>query len=161
MTTKIFLDLEDTVITTWEDGTLINSQVVRGWLDGFNVTQVRIFSFAIWNAKDSMDFVTKGHKAALERALEVDIVEWLSVEEMVEISRAHTQIQWMDRQDFMQLRGKHGAFFDVCKARESDCMCILLDDAVPHETLLVHHKNLELELHPVQLLTNHQWKNWA
>lgn len=158
---KLFLDLEDTVITTWEEGLLVHTREVRDWIKGLGVTEARIFSFAIWNAKDSNVFVDNGMKHMLEDALEVQLLEWLSVEEMMELSKAHTGLRWVDRMDFMQLRGKHGAFFDVCKGRERDCKCILLDDAVPHETLHVHHRNLELELKPVQQLVGKPWTNFA
>lgn len=158
---KVFLDLEDTVIDTWGSNHLVNRAVVTDWLKELNVTEVRIFSFAIWDEKDKETFVTSGLKEMLEQAHGVTIVEWLSVDEMVKLSKEFSGVQWEDRLDFMQLRGKHGAFFDVCKVREQGCTCILLDDAIPHETLLVHHRDLTINLHPVQLLTGHQWKNWA
>lgn len=161
METKVFLDLEDTVIDAWESAMPINTREVRHWLLDHAVLEARIFSFAIWHAKDVDTFVKSGMKAMLERELGVRLVEWLSVEEMAAMSTKHTGIFWEDRRDFMQLRGKHGAFFDVCKGREQDCKCILLDDAVPHETLTVHHRNLELELKPVQMLLNKPWKNWT
>ena len=157
---KVFLDLEETIITNWDEGLLINTQVVNQWLKDVGVTDVRIFSFAIWDEKDKFHFEGV-MRPTLERALEVNIVEWLSVQEMMQLSKQFSGLQWLDVTDFVQLRGKHGAFFDVCKVRENNCTCILLDDAIPHETLLVHHRNLTLELKPVQQLINAPWTNWA
>ena len=151
MTTKVFLDLEDTVITTFDDGVLLHDHLnaLQWWLDNQNLREVSIFSFAIWNEKDKEEFV-KIHKSVLERELNVKIVEWLSVDEMAKLSQEFSGIHW-DRLDFMQLRGKHGAFIDVCKSREKDTTCILIDDAIPFETLTNHTQNLVIKLVPIHI----------
>lgn len=163
--TKVFLDLEDTIINSWDDPTLINVDSIREWLGGREwvgghfdrprTTSVSIFSFAIWDEKDKQDFVRSGLKLAIERALLIEeIVEWLSIEEMQRIVEEWSGFRFESRIDFMQLHGKHWAFTKVCLAREQNTTCILLDDAVPHRTTFDHERQLTIELMPVQLLTH-------
>ncbi len=142
---KVFLDLEDTIIKRWDDAELINVQKIQAWLQKHNVEWIRIFSFAIWTDEDKQRF-SNLLQLPIERALNVSILEWMSVEEMAMWSRHQTGLQWFDRTDFMQQRGKHGAFFDVCKATQKDAHCVLIDDAVPNETLACHDLNLKVDL---------------
>lgn len=160
---KVFLDLEDTIITTWHEGLLINASSIREFLEkdefilNTSVTpvieEVRIFSFAIWDNKDKEDFVTRHFKDMIERVLGVKVVEWLSVEDMQKIVEDWSGFKFYDRTDFMQLHGKHDAFIKVCLAREVNFNCVLIDDAVPSRTVIDHERNLEINLVPVQRLT--------
>jgi hypothetical protein len=154
MTTKLFLDLEDTIITVWHDPVLINVQKIRKWMDSqvdLN-RNIIIWSFAIWNAKDEDHFRDSGMKSMIEQALDVNIILWPSVDVMASINTKFTSLRWEDRTDFMQLKGKHDSFRDWCRLNETNCRCVLLDDAVPNETLIVHNKSLILDLINVDIL---------
>lgn len=154
---KVFLDLEDTIINSWLNPTLINVGVIRTWIDSMVETddvEISIFSFAIWDDKDKVDFVGTGVKASIEKALNVKVVEWLSVAEMQQIIETWSGFRYTDRTDFMQLHGKHDAFIKVCLARDEKNTCVLIDDAVPHRTTFDHERQLTIELMPVQLLTH-------
>jgi hypothetical protein len=151
---KVFLDLEDTIITSWEDKVLINVDAIHAWLDSRldDHRTIQIFSFAIWDDKDKKHFVDSGMKTMIEKALNVEVTEWLSIEEMQQIVEEWSGIRFLDRLDFMQLHGKHWSFIKVCLAREQNHRCILVDDAVPHRTTFDHTRQLTIELLPVQTI---------
>lgn len=152
---KVFLDLEDTIIDTWDSGNLRNVLRIKGWLDTqpAPVEELRIFSFAIWNDAHKDHFNTHMRKG-IEEALERPIVEWLSVEEMAAMAQARTGLNWTqditDTLDFMQIMGKHGAFKEVCLYRERDCTCTLIDDAIPYQMIVDYDLNLCINLLPIQ-----------
>lgn len=149
MTKKIFLDLEGTIIRNWNQAELINVYHLYDYLRRHAVKEISIFSFAIWDNEDK-DHFEHQMKAKLEQALNVQIIEWLSVDEMLTCVGCDLN----ERTDFMRDRSKGRAFIDVCKAREhSGSTCVLIDDAVPYETLVSHVLNLELQLIPVDLIT--------
>lgn len=59
--TKLYLDLEETVITNWNDALLMNVSRVRDFLDDnpdIDRDDVRVFSFAIYDGRDiQLDFL--------------------------------------------------------------------------------------------------------
>ena len=79
MPTKIFLDLEGTVIDTWDDRNLCNIERVKAFLG--DTEEVHIFSAAIWDDKDKRTFAEE-IKPALEQALDVSIMTWPSMEDV-------------------------------------------------------------------------------
>jgi hypothetical protein len=154
MTTKVFLDLEDTVISSWDFPVPINIQPIRDWLDSIGKTpQVHIFSFAIWDASDKAKFLHDGMKKMLEQELNAEIVEWLSVTEMHDIVEEWSGFKFESRMEFMQFLGKHDAFIKLCLAREQRSRCVLIDDAIPNRTVCDHDRGLTIDLLPVHILT--------
>lgn len=154
---KIFLDLEDTIIKLWDDPQLVNVQAINSFLtmlahDRPRVETISIFSFAIWDDKDRAAFVDRHIKSTVEQALNVTVDEWPSVEQMQQIIEKWSGFKFFDRMDFMQLHGKHDAFIKMCIAREQNVHCILIDDAVPHRTVVDHDRQLDIELMPVHKL---------
>lgn len=138
---------------------MINVACVKDWIDRTidHDGVLRIFSFAIWSDKDKDDF-KNNLKKPIEDALGFPVVEWLSVDEMATLSTKRTGIKWFDRTDFIQLRGKHGAFFDMILGDEAHrgSRCVLVDDAVPNRTMIDHDLNLTADLLPLDVLL----KNW-
>ena len=49
---NLYLDLEQTVIDSWDSGLLINSTTVKDWLERLAVKEVSVFSFAVWNEQE-------------------------------------------------------------------------------------------------------------
>ena len=47
-----FFDLEDTIIDSWQNQTLVNVHKVRKYISDNNIKDVVIFSAAVWNDKD-------------------------------------------------------------------------------------------------------------
>ena len=156
---KLFLDLEETIITNWSESVLVNAGAIKEWIDQMFETdrvEVRMFSFAIWNDLDKLHFEMSGMKAMIERALDVVIVEWLSVDEMRKIVEEWSGIQYFDTTDFVSMNGKHGCFEKVCLARETNAECTLIDDVVPDRSIIDRTRNLEIHFVPVQHLTNQE-----
>lgn len=133
MTQHIFLDLEQTVIDSWESQCLINIEQVRTRLaDHFAVGEsvMHIFSFAIWDEKDEANFRCELETRLMEAlGLQVRFI----VHRVDQISNAvfkNTGVLW-ERQELITCLGKQEAFTQFCRAKfgKGD-HCILLDDMV-------------------------------
>jgi len=57
---EVWLDLEDTIITNWNEALLTNNGKIKKWLDERDVKELRIWSFAIQNNNDKERFVRSG-----------------------------------------------------------------------------------------------------
>lgn len=163
-TTKVFLDLEDTVITVWNDPYLKNTRKVREYLTTipqFDGT-VAIFSFAIYNTYDQGVF-EQTMKQWLEDALGVSITEWPSVQDVAKASQRLTGVRWFDGDvmnrvdvnEFISIKGKAGAFEDFCldgHKKGDNTHFVLIDDVVPNKTMIYHNRGLVIDLVNVDLL---------
>jgi|GEM_PF-3636301 len=130
---KVFLDLEETVITSFDEGLLCNLDLVKRFLTKHNTSKVSIFSFAIWNSKDREEF-HRGIRRNIERGLGVEVISVPTVEEIAASIKRGNKTHFSIH-DIISIWGKHRAFFDWCKFEEVDD-CILLDDVVPN--LILH-----------------------
>jgi hypothetical protein len=128
---NVFLDLEETVITSWADGMLLHTTPVREFLQQNNVKKVHIFSFAIWNKKDQDDF-DRRFKSTLEKVLKVNIAARPSVEDMMRADTLMTGLQFDSITDFVSIRGKTGAFQNFCRFHFDHQVNVLIDDVVPN-----------------------------
>jgi len=163
-TPKVFLDLEGTVITGWNDPYLKNTRKVREYLRSipeFDGT-VAIFSFAIHNTYDQGVF-EQTMKRRLEDALDVLITEWPSVQDVAKASQRLTGVRWFDGDvmsgvdvdKFISIKGEAGAFEDFCLDRHKkgdSTHFVLIDDAVPNKTMIYHNRGLVIDLVNVDLL---------
>ena len=127
----VFLDLEETVIDSWDSGLLVNSGKVRDFLQQNSVKSVHIFSFAIWTDKDKVDF-DKRLRPFLKRALSTDFRMVPSVEDMMKVDTAITGVHFDSITDFLSIRGKQGAFMSFCKHHFDRKHNVLVDDVVPN-----------------------------
>lgn len=141
---EIFLDLEETVIDSWQSGLLINATAVREFLKARNAKSVHIFSFAIWHDSDVWEF-RKRLCRPLERALDISVAQILSAEQMMMIDTEKTNLHHDSITDFVALRGKIGAFMSWCGHRFPDQHCVLVDDVVPNATWKNHDTMLTCE----------------
>ena len=134
---KIWLDLEETIINNWYDGLLIRPGKIKHWLKStYNVDEINIWSFAIWDENDKKEFVSSGMKEAIEKALECRIIDFPSVEEMQYKIEEYEGIKYDSRGEFMQLNQKRWSFMKYCLGYEPNTRCVLLDDAVPSWELI-------------------------
>ena len=78
----LFLDLEETVIRSWDNPLFCNTDFILDVLKKENVKQVHIYSFAIYNDHDKEIF-EKTMKAGLEQHLGVEILSWMSIKELM------------------------------------------------------------------------------
>lgn len=144
---KVWLDLEDTIINNWYDGLLINPNRIKKWLTStYNVDEISIWSFAIYDEADKREFVSSGMKDMIEKALECRIIDFYSVDEMRVRIETYEGIKYDSRHEFMQINGKHYSFIKYCIGYEPNTRCVLLDDVVPSWELFDHKTNTIVHL---------------
>lgn len=135
MKKMMFLDLEETIIRSWQNPTLCNIDYMRYLLANEKVEEVHIFSFAIWNQADK-DVFSQRLKPHLEEALGVRIRSWVSVPEVNKVLKQFTGIV-MEDWEMINVWGKMRAFQDYCRSEYKDMECVLVDDVVPNTAFMV------------------------
>lgn len=141
----LFLDLEDTVITTVENGwataQVINSRKVRDFILKFNPHYVHVFSFAIWNAEDVADF-NRHVRPYVESNLGIKFVNvpTLDVEILSECCKSmNINKSTVTRRDVIDFWGKQEAFRLYARSLFGKPLdgvqtdIVLLDDMVTEE----------------------------
>ena len=127
---NVFLDLEQTVITSWDEGLLLNATKVREFLAEQNVTNFTVFSFAVWDDKDKVNF-ERLHRRGLERALDCKVAACPSVEDFMQADTELTGVHFDSLTDFISIRGKVGAFTNWVRFKGLG-NSVLVDDVVPN-----------------------------
>jgi hypothetical protein len=154
--TTLYLDLEGTVLTNWSDALLMNVSRVTDFLDAnpdLDRSDVRVFSFAIYNDADKETFV-RTMKPMLERALGVTLTACPSLYDMAIRSQMLTGYRWVDQDTgalditmYINVVGKVRAFEDwvTYHRDEGASRVVLVDDIVPMKTVLNHTLGLQLD----------------
>ena len=133
---KLFLDLEETVVDSWQSQRLVNIGAVKSFLQNNSFDEVDVFSFAVWNNDDVAVF-NRDLKPVLNRALNVNLKDCPSVPDVMKADTKLTGVQWHnDVTEFIQVRGKFTAFLNWCKLNHPNDNCVLLDDMVPNVTVV-------------------------
>tara|TARA_B110000503_G_C6876916_1_gene301013 strand:+ start:80 stop:538 length:459 start_codon:yes stop_codon:yes gene_type:complete len=127
---QIFLDLEETIITSWSEGLLVNASRVREFLAENDAKTFTIFSFAVWDDQDKADF-ERLHRRGLERALDCRVASCPSTEDFMRADTALTGVHFDSLTDFISIRGKVGAFTNWVRFQGLS-HAILVDDVVPN-----------------------------
>lgn len=141
---QVFLDLEETLVNSWNDPILCNVQKLTSWFRKENVTEVHLFSFAVWDEKDRQHFVNN-LQGFLENAFNVKFVTVSTVEDFMKADTKVTGIRFIDLTEFITIRGKVGAFQSWCKLHfPQDATCFLFDDVVPNMTIEDHDNRTAL-----------------
>lgn len=136
----LFLDLEETVIRSWDNPLFCNTDFILDVLKKENVKQVHIYSFAIYNDHDKEIF-EKTMKAGLEQHLGVEILSWMSIKELMKKVFFYNGVVF-DQNEFITVWGKVRSFHDFCSGEFSNMECILVDDVVPNSRFELPDKNL-------------------
>lgn len=144
MERKFFLDLEETMVESWDDARVCNLGKLKSFFKNNDVKNIHMFSFAIWNQADKETFLTK-FKPFLEEVFDVNIESVPTLEEILGDVKAHNKSEW-DLIDLSVVWGKHRSFVDFCTLNFTNAICVLLDDAVPNQTVLVRDFNLQIEI---------------
>jgi len=156
---SVFIDLENTIIKTWNNHDLINILKIRNQLDSlqnFDRT-IGIFSFAIYNETDKHIF-NRDIKKKIEEALNVKIKVFPSIEDILFIIMKGTGCIWNSDSDedvyeFFNLKGKSGAFEDFCISQgKTEEHFILIDDMVPDKIIEFKRTGLKIEFINVDTL---------
>lgn len=138
-----FLDLEATIIHSWEDRQLCNVPLIRSIIDKQSIQEVHIFSYAIDDQKDRAEFNNAHFKGVIEEALGVKILQVPTVEEIMRTIFKQTGVQF-ERYEFKSIWGKLKGFQDYCQAKFERCHCTLLDDRVPTTSFVNYEKLLRI-----------------
>ena len=149
-----WLDLEQTIIASWDDVFLINVGSIKEFLKDRGITEVGIFSFAIYNEADKEEF-QKNVKPIIERALGVTVILWPSVRDMIRIDKQYTGDHFDSENevhDYIQFRGKKDGFINYINATCNFDTAILIDDVVPDLTLSHRFDGWSIELWNVDSL---------
>lgn len=148
---KFFFDLEETLITDWHNPVLTNVEKVRALVAVSAITEVRIFSWAIWDQSDADKF-NREMKDCIENAFGFKIIEIILKRDAIAIVAKRRGL-WVDMNnpmddiaDIANNIGKDGIFTEFCFARERDCICVLVDDVVPNRTIEDHDLNVIVKL---------------
>lgn len=132
----LFLDLEATVIESWEVPVLDNIEKIKQILRELNPHKIGIFSFAIWSDED-LDTFNRTIRSNIERELGISISD-----DLIPTKRSvHLKIKEdgkevffakraMSFDDFVELWSKDRAFIDWCRASFTNKRIVLLDDIV-------------------------------
>lgn len=139
----LFLDLEGTIIDTFETGNLTsNHKVIKEFIKDNDFDEVHLFSFAIYGDKDITTFNDACFRGWLENTFDIvfnDAI--LSVDKIMKICNTQLKIN-MNREDFFDFMKKDIAFRLVCEADPyfKECDCFLLDDMVKNTSLFVDNR---------------------
>lgn len=134
-TLKVFLDLEDTIISNWFSPELKNFHAVKTFLKEHQITNVWIFSFAIWDARDA-DIFDRKMKSWLEREYEIEIDGVVTVDEM-EKTILWKQGMEFTTSEFLSVWGKQRAFHDYITLTQPEGEFLLIDDMVQSSTTTI------------------------
>ena len=124
---RVFIDLEETIIESWDNPLLMNVSKLKDILSTLEVSSVDVFSAAVWNDTDKSIFVSQ-MKEAIERVLDVVIVDTISMGDV------WFQTQWKSAKfesicEMTALIGKKRMFEDWCREKHFNEHCILIDDS--------------------------------
>lgn len=132
MAKQVWLDLEETVINNWNDGLLLaHTHKIRKYLNLHEVKEITIWSFAIYDRNDQLEFEDSGMKRSIEDCLNVRINQYPSVDEIQKLVFHYENTRYDSRLDFMSMNGKFWSFVKYCMGHQIGNHCVLIDDAVP------------------------------
>jgi hypothetical protein len=139
---KVFLDLEQTVINSWHDHTLINGRKIKFALKHLGVSSVSIFSFAIDDDKDMQKFNDE-LKGIIEQYLDVTIDDVVTSEDVFKMYH-QKGVKFDHLYEMKQMFGKSKSFIDWCTSRNENMgqHFILIDDACG--SIFFCQKNLDI-----------------
>lgn len=150
MNTAFYLDLEGTVLDSWDNPVLVNMHRVHTFVEQHGVTDVNVFSFAIHNEKDRQEFLTH-MKPMLERVYGFKVNDVPTAEEVRKEVCKHMGTHF-DLQEFLLVWGKARAFQEYAQFKvPRGCRAVLLDDMVPN--MNVHYKDLDVKVEMVNVTT--------
>lgn len=130
---KWFLDLEMTLIESWDLPVLINQDRIKS----LGIKEAIIFSFAIWNEKD-IDTFNNTMKHKIEQFFDINIVHVLSLVDIVKgVSNFRPIIK--DEFDLREFHTKESAFVDFIRGTDRSLVeCVLVDDMVEEMEMVLN-----------------------
>ena len=137
-----FFDLEQTLMESWECPVPMNKQLVDEWKENFSISEIFIFSFAIWDEKDKETFNSQ-MKWRLEKFFGFTIVDVVTKDEVFQTIKNHRKIA-MDEHDFTDFFNKENSFLEWARIKFEDDKIFLFDDMVSNMSVTDSDKQLEI-----------------
>jgi hypothetical protein len=142
---KLFLDLEETLIEVWQSNGHVNFLIdniekINKFIHDNGVSEIGIFSFAIWDDEDRENFITKLSPQLKEFGIEVSDSDVVPVENVAKTILKNMRIN-LDSSEVINLWGKDRAFIDWCRFEENGDHFVLIDDAVENCQVLFDNKS--------------------
>ena len=153
-----FLDLEETIITDFRSPVIMNLEVVKEHFQKVGVSQVHVFSAAIWDEREKKEFNQPNFKPWLERVFGLEIVSFPTMKEVMDEILWKTGTFW-ELTDFIAIWQKRRAFQDFCRLVHPDKNCFLIDDSVENEIILNRDSGRFIEL--IQIDDLHKWERFS
>lgn len=144
----VFLDLEETLIDNWQDKNLLPNNIakIKKELKQIAPDLVSIWSFAIWNEDDLLEFITSGLKVELECQLRINkFNEIPTIEEIQHIIEKREKLKYDSLVEFMCLNNKELSFIKYGLTK-TDTDFWLIDDTVPNLFLENNDTNVSINL---------------
>ena len=140
----LFLDLEDTIIESWDNPFLINVSKIKEWLVQHSFDEIRLFSFAVHSERDALIF-NMYMKPAIEQVLDVVIHPDIFVtgNEFKKIGKFF--MESVTHNELFSEIGKYRSFIAWCNIHFKGNHCVLLDDAFSNETQLLWDSNTQID----------------
>jgi hypothetical protein len=143
MNKHLFIDLEETLIDTWDNFHLGPVNRINALLDEHFPGQrpsldATVWSFAVWNDKDR-DHFNKTMRDFLGGIFGLNFVRVITCEEMIEAIVAFKGFAKgsIDMVEMSQIWGKEGSFECWVRLNEGPGHFVLIDDVVPNRTVLL------------------------
>lgn len=132
--TTLFLDLEKTIIHSWDDPMIVNEERVTNKIRSINPDKIGIYSYAIYDRKDLTIFQSTIQED-LENTFQIKIDPTLLVT-VEEIADTVKQLKNSDVRTFIQQYGKQKSFSEFIKQKYKVGKFILLDDLVENTEII-------------------------
>lgn len=142
--TILFLDLEDTIIESWDNPVLMNVEKIREWIESHSFSEIRLFSFAVHCDRDIHIFETQ-MREAIERVLNIKIHPqvFATGNHYKEIGKHFKES--ITHNELFEVIGKYRSFIAWCNIHFKENHCVLLDDAFDDETQLLWNSKTQID----------------
>lgn len=157
MKKMLFLDLEGTIITSWNNPFIIHSDVIKKFIERNEFDSICIFSFAIYHEADKIHFLTDPNfKKEIESVLGIQLnlsfiptIKDLTSLFAQEYNLPPSKVQ---QNDFFDFNNKESGFINYCR-RMRDCECTLIDDAIWDEIdMKITNRNVTIKTINIETL---------
>lgn len=147
--TELYLDLEETIIRSFSNGTLVNVEKIKRYIDFWQIKKVSIFSFAIHNQWEVQQFWDR-HAQNIENALGVKIRDVIPIPLMMKADSTYTGMHFEsefhpDVTEWINSRGKTDAFRWWILDQGIPGVFTLIDDVVPQLDMHYHTERIQIQ----------------
>lgn len=145
---KLFLDLENTLISNWGENIFLNHKIdiIKQFIKDNNIKEATIFSFALTNQKDN-EYFKKNLKVDLEEALNISLNVCI-IEDIFKIitTKYGISAEFYEFNDVYLFNGKSDMFTHFVKLlQDENEEYVLFDDVVEDSTINLKKQNKVIE----------------